>query len=124
MPLDPAALDNILQTVKQGIGIQPTDTTFDATLTIHINSAMMVLNQLGVGPAEVFVLGVDGSELWSAFLPDGDDATLALVKTYVILKVQSLFDPPTSGIVMTAHKELLQEFASRLVYQVDSQTAV
>lgn len=123
MALDPSALDNILETVKSGIGIQPTDTTFDGPLTVHINAALEIVNQFGVGVTTVRV-GLDGSELWTQFIPDGDDELLTLAKSYVILKVQSMFDPPTSGIVTGATQELLKEMGSRLVYEIESQETV
>jgi len=121
MALDPSALDNILETVKSGIGIQPSDTTFDGPLTNHINGALQIVNQMGLGDSTVRV-SVDGSELWSQFLPDGNDELYALAKSYVILKVQSMFDPPTSGIVTGAMEKLLDEAASRLIYEIESQT--
>lgn len=122
MALDPSALDNILETVKSGIGIQPTDTVFDGPITVHINSALMIVNQFGIGLDSVRV-GLDGAALWSEFLPNGDDQLIDLTKTYVILKVRALFDPPTSGIVTGAQQELLKEASSRLVYYAESLTA-
>lgn len=115
-----AELDNILQTVKEGIGISNTDTTFDGPILVHINSVMMILNQLGVGPTTVFTLS-DGTELWSEFLTAGDDDLYALVKSYTVLKVQAMFDPPTSGVVTTAHNNLIESMESRLVYQEEIQ---
>jgi len=116
-------LDNILQTVKEGIGISATDTTFDGPLLVHINSIMMILNQLGVGPTSVFIL-TDGTELWSTFLPAGDDALYSLVKSYTILQVQAMFDPPTTGAVSTAQNNLIEKLESRLLYQEESQPSV
>lgn len=116
MALDPSALDNILVTVKSGLGIQPSDTAFDGPITNHINSTLVVINELGVGVSG-FQLDVDGDELWSQFLPNGDDALYALVKSYMILEVQALFDPPTSGIVTGAIEKKRSELVSRIVYQ-------
>lgn len=113
-----AELDNILHTVKAGLDIQDTETVFDDILLTNINSVMMILHQMGIGPTPVYQLSDGASETWSAFLPDGDDAYLALVKTYMIKKVQMLFDPPTSGIVTNATEALLTEFETRLVTQV------
>lgn len=112
-----SALDNILESVKSGIGIQPADTTFDGPITNHINSVLMILNQVSVGVA--VRVAEDGAALWSEFLPDGDDDVLSLARSYTILKVQSLFDPPTSGIVTGAAKEVMDESLSRLLYMVE-----
>ena len=42
--------DSILDTIKQLLGIQYDYTAFDTDIIVHINSAFMALNQLGVGP--------------------------------------------------------------------------
>ena len=115
----PADIDTILVTVKEGIGIQATDTTFDGPLLLHINSALMILNQLGVGPEEGFVIaGNTPNVVWTNFLSLDELKYLALIKSFVILTVQMLFDPPTSGIVSTARKAMLEEYASRIETQI------
>ena len=42
-----------------------------------------------------------------------------LTKTYIGLKVRLIFDPPTSGSVMQAYKELISEYEWRLNVTVD-----
>ena len=42
--------DSILDTIKKLLGIPTTDLAFDEDVKVHINSAFMVLHQLGVGP--------------------------------------------------------------------------
>ena len=39
---------------------------------------------------------------------------LHLIKTYVYLKVRSLFDPPTTGFLITATNDQLKEYEWRL----------
>jgi len=107
----------ILRTVKEGLGIPVTVTTFDPIITVNINSVFMVLHSLGVGPDTVFTL-VTGTETWSDFFGDVDNPTFALIKSYVGLKVKLLFDPPTSGIVTASLERVITEFESRLLYQV------
>jgi hypothetical protein len=41
---------SILDSIKQLLGIDVNDTNFDKELIMHINGALMILNQLGVGP--------------------------------------------------------------------------
>lgn len=120
MPTPTSALDNILESVKLGIGIQADDTTFDGPITVHINSALMILNQLDVG-VQNFRVSESAAELWSEFLPDGDDDVLSLAKSYVVLKVQMLFDPPTSGIVTNAREKILDEMVGRLNAIMDTE---
>lgn len=113
--------DSILTNVKSLLDIQEVDTSFDDNLIISINSVMMVLHQLGVGPTTVF--SISGStETWSDFLPTGTDTTLSLVKNYVALKVKETFDPSASGIVSNALKTALTEYEARLAIQAEDIT--
>ena len=107
---------SILDSIKPLLGIQPSDTSFDTNLIVHINSVFMVLNQLGVGPDDVFSIE-DNTETWDLFLLAGDETYLGLTKSYMMLKVQQMFDPPTSGIVAGSTERLITEMESRLVTQ-------
>jgi hypothetical protein len=83
-------MDSILISIKKMLGIEDEYTHFDFDIIININSVLMTLNQLGVGPVVCFsITGKD--ELWTDFL--GDSIDLDAVKTYVYLKVRLLFDP-------------------------------
>ena len=46
--------DSILTSVKKLLGITEECTDFDADLILHINSVLMILTQIGVGPSEGF----------------------------------------------------------------------
>lgn len=115
--------ESILDSIKPLVGIQPTDTAFDTSLIIHINSVFMILNQLGVGTDSVFSIA-DNTETWDLFLLSGDETYLSLTKSYMALKVQSIFDPPTSGIVANALERTIQEMESRLVTQTEIRPTV
>lgn len=41
-------MDSILDSVKQMLGIEPDDESFDPEIIMHINSAFMTLNTLGI----------------------------------------------------------------------------
>ena len=71
----------------------------------------MILTQLGVGPPEGFIIN-DKSNTWNEFIPDGKN--LELVKSYVHLKVRTLFDPPSSSVVMESTNRMINEFEWRL----------
>ena len=103
--------ESILNSVKKILGIAPDYDAFDTDIIIHINSVFSTLTQLGIGPDEGFM--VEGPEAeWGDFLLD--DMRLNSVKTYVYLKVRVLFDPPTSGFVLTALQEQSKELEWRL----------
>ena len=44
--------ESILTSTKKLLGIEDDDTSFDLDVLIHINTALAILNQLGVGPNE------------------------------------------------------------------------
>lgn len=103
-------MDSILQSVKKKLGIQPDYEHFDEDIITDINSAFMILNQLGVGPDEPFrITGAD--EVWSDFIEDG---RIELVKSYVPLRVRLLFDPPTNSFLVDSINKQIQEFEFRM----------
>lgn len=103
--------ESILDSVKKGLGLAPDYEAFDADIIMHINSAFSVLNQLGVGPTVGYRIE-DATERWSDFLGNGDDSSF--VKTYVYLKVKLVFDPPTTGFVLTSIEKQITELEWRI----------
>lgn len=115
-------MDNsILTTTKILCGIDEECTDFDAILIIHINTVLMVLNQLGVGTKKVFSIR-DVSATWRDFL--GSKSDVQACTSYVGLKVKMIFDPPTSSVVADATNKLISEMEYRLVHQVEVERAV
>lgn len=110
------APENILESVKLMLGIQNDYTAFDQQILLHTNSVFVILNQLGVGPSNIFT--ADSSNVWSDFLVN-DSTDLNLVKSYVYLKVRLLFDPPTSSFAIEAMNKQAQEYEWRLNAFVD-----
>jgi len=85
--------DSILNTTKKILGIAPEYTAFDLDIITHINSMFFVLNQLGVGPTEGFMI-TDNTSKWSEFI---EAEAIIAVKTYMGLRVRLIFDPPATG---------------------------
>ena len=104
-------MDSILTSIKKLLGITEEYEHFDQDIIIHINTALMILTQLGVGPSEGFFIK-DKYALWSDFIPDGK--TSEAVKSYIYLKVRMLFDPPTSSSLMNAMEQNMKELEWRL----------
>lgn len=104
-------IDSILTSIKKLLGITEEYTNFDADIIMHINSVFMILNQLGVGPAEGFRIE-DDSAAWGDYITETDN--LDAVKSYMHLKVKLLFDPPLSSAVMEAMKQTINELEWRL----------
>ena len=109
--------ESILTSTKKLLGIEDNDTSFDLDVLIHINTALAILNQLGVGPNEGILL-VDKSTLWEAVL--ADNKFLAPAKSYVFLKVKLLFDPPLSSAAIESMNKLIAEFEWRLTVLVET----
>ena len=110
-------MESILTSIKKLLGIEESYEHFDTDIMIHINSALMVLRQLGVGPAEGFRI-TGSSETWDDYL--GDSILLEGVKTYVYQKTRLMFDPPTSSAHAEAMKNAISEFEWRLNVEAES----
>lgn len=108
-------MTSILTSIKKMLGIEETYTHFDVDITIYINSALMVLNQIGVGPDEPFLI-TSKTETWAGLL---GQANVEAVKTYIYLKVRLVFDPPTSSFVLESINKMITELEWRLNVQVE-----
>ena len=107
--------DSILATIKKMLGLESDYTAFDIDIMVFINSALMVLNQLGVGNS-LHILGA--TETWQDFL--GDSTDLESVKELVYLRVRRVFDPPASSSVLSSIDSQIDELQWRLNALVDS----
>lgn len=109
-------MDSILASVRKGVGIEQDYTHFDPDLIMHINSTFFTLFELGVGPQDKPFTIEDDSATWSDFI---DDAYADAVRSYMVLKVRLLFDPPQSGSVIELMKAQIAEYEWRLNVRVD-----
>ena len=108
--------DSILITIRKLIYGDPYADHFDADLIVHINMCFSLLNQLGVGPQEGFIV-TDETQNWSDYT--SDNIVLSMVKTYVALKVKAVFDPPLTSSVLEAMNKQIAELEWRLNVAVD-----
>ena len=108
--------DSILDTIKKLLGADTT-TDFDIDIIVHINSVFGILKQLGYGPEEGYAI-TGNTETWSDYLQNKTD--LNLIKTYVYLRVKSLFDPPQSGFFTDSMNNIIKEFEWRINVLVDT----
>ena len=109
--------ESILTLVKQSCGITEAQTVFDKDIIMHINSVLIILNQLGVGPTNGFTIS-DKTATWSELVSDGKN--LEAIKSYVYMKVKLLFDPPLSSTVMDCTNRMISELEWRLNVAVES----
>lgn len=108
--------DSIFDVTKKMLNIDIDDPAFDVDLIIHINSALMVLTQLGVGPSEGFMITGRESK-WSDLV--GNSMKIEAVKVYVFLKVRVLFDPPANSTVLESFNRSIAEMEWRLNANAD-----
>lgn len=107
---------SILNSVKDLLGVQHEEHGFDSELIFHINRAFLNLNQIGVGPNDVFSIE-DDTAMWSDFIDEA--GFVGSICEFVYLKVKMLFDPPASNVLMEALNELTKETEWRLREQLD-----
>ena len=108
--------DSILMTIRKLVCGNPYADHFDTDLLVHINACFSILNQLGVGPENGFVV-TDETQSWSSY--SDNDRILNMVKTYVTLKVKKIFDPPLTSSVLEAMDKEIKELEWRLNVAVD-----
>lgn len=106
--------DSILISIKDILGIDKNYDAFDSSIIMHINSALMSLNQLGYPSFRI--TGKD--ELWDDYLESFKD--FEGVKTYIFFKVQSAFDPPQTGPLFEAVERQIKELEFRLILQCET----
>lgn len=108
--------DSILMTIRKLVCGNPYADHFDTDLLVHINACFSILNQLGVGPENGFVV-TDDTQSWSSYI--ADNYILNMVKTYVTLKVKKIFDPPLTSSVLEAMDKEISQLEWRLNVAVD-----
>lgn len=102
---------SILTSTKKVLGIAESYTAFDLDILTHLNATFSILDQLGVGPDGGFYVE-DATAVWDDYgLPANQ---LNLVKTYVLLKVRLLFDPPTTSFLIAATEKQIEQYEWRL----------
>lgn len=108
---------SILESIKKTLGVPEDYDVFDPDILMHINTVFSTLNQLGVGPKEPFFVD-DKADTWTQFLAE-DPSVLAMVRSYVYIKVKLLFDPPTTSFAIDALKKTAEEYEWRLNVQAE-----
>ncbi len=107
--------DSILESIKKELGGEINHTGFDMPIITQINSAIMVLNQIGVGTHGFRI--EDNKAKWEDLL--GDRTDLESVKTYIYLKTKLVFDPPSSSFLVDAFERSIKELEYRLRLQME-----
>ena len=105
-------MESILTSVKKMLGYEKEDTGYDDEIIMHINSVLMDLNQMGVGPAEGFEIA-DDTSTWDEFITDMKK--FSGVKTYIFMRVKQIFDSATmSSALIESYNKQCDRFEWRL----------
>lgn len=111
-------MESILTSVKKMLGIEEDDTSFDEEIIMHINSVLMALTQMGVGPADGFEIE-DATTEWVEFIPSMKK--FSAVKSYLFMRVKLMFDSSTmSSSLVDAYNRQITEFEWRLNHAAES----
>lgn len=81
------------------------DASYAEDILRSVNSWIVALTQVGIGPPEGFQVN-DDTTTWEDFL--GIDPRFNLAKDYIFYKVKLAFDPPSAAII-ESYKELAAE---------------
>lgn len=104
--------DLIMASVKKGIGIDVSNTDFDSQLLGDINTAFLIVYQIGVGTTPYAMKSV--SDTWSNMfdtvgLSENEKAKTATIKKLVINRVKQFFDP--AGVSSSVNGALTEQNA-------------
>lgn len=107
----------ILPSIKKVLGISPDIAAFDTDITMHINTVLANLVQMGIGPSTGYAV-TSSENKWSDFITYEQPLLLQNVKSYVYIKVKMLFDPPSATSVIDAMNNQAKEIEYRMYTQV------
>lgn len=111
--------ESILTSVKSMLGLMEDDTTFDADVLFHINSAIATLTQIGVGPTKGFTV-TSKADTYEDFIGD-ETIPKQFTPLYIYYKTRLGFDPPSSSSTLECMKEALKETEWRLQIWAENQ---
>lgn len=105
-------IQSILDSVKKVLSIDPSYEAFDEDILMHVNSVFSTLTQLGVGPDNGFMIE-DKTAVWSDFIV-GNDPRFSMVKSYMVLRVRLLFDPPATSFAIESMQKQIDQLEWRI----------
>lgn len=111
-------MESILNTIKKLLGIDSEDINFDTDIIVLVNSSILSLSQMGIGPSNGYMV-TSHEDSWVDYISD-DTINLEGVKTYLYLKTKLIFDPPTNSTVIEAFNKNLSELEWRMMLAVET----
>lgn len=109
---------SILNTTKKLLGIPQDYTIYDEDIIVYINSALMTLNQNGIGPSSGFRV-IDSYETWTDLVGEREDQSA--VQLFVYATVRLAFDPPSTSYGLDSFRKIAEEALWRLNVQSETE---
>lgn len=103
---------SILLSVKDYLGVDPDDTTYDEDIISYINMALLRVKQISVAVPRLFTINGD-LEVWSDITDDQN--CLVPIEQYVKFKVKKMFIQTTSKTLSDAMDSILKEIEFALI---------
>lgn len=107
---------SILTTIKKLCHIDEDDTSFDPDLSIHINTAIFELEQVGVAHQDGFVV-FDKTQTWEDYI--GTRTDIEAIKSCIYLKVRLMFDPPSNSFLVESSNKQIDQLMWRIREQTE-----
>lgn len=110
--------ESILLSTKKVLNIPHGVDSFDLDVLMHINTAFSILSELGV--FDEAGVEITDETTWEE-LQEAQELTnpltvamVQMLRSYIFLRVRMLFDPPTTGFLLTSMEKQLQELEWRI----------
>lgn len=109
-------MNNILNSIKQNLGISEDCLDFDSEIISYTNMVFFTIKDIYIATNDFFILK-DGSETWDMYT--NDEELISLLIPYITLKVKLLFDPPNSSSYNNSINTTIKELEWRLFMKGD-----
>lgn len=113
--------DSILNSVKELLGIESECKDFDKPILLHINSAITVIRQYGIGEERLFRV-TSAKDTYRDYLGRFYDIA-PLVNEYIYFYVKKNFDTPQTSPLISAVDNELKQAEWRLILFADERKA-
>lgn len=110
--------ENIIDSIKEYVGISDVDSAFDQDIVLHINTVFSTLYQLGIGKSSPYHINTEDTATWAELFSEYSNC-VDFIKEYTFLRVRLLFDPPTNSYIMDSLKQTIQEMEYRLLMELE-----
>jgi len=110
---------SIFYDIKNLLGYGPDEEDFDDEILTHIQTSVMILAQLGVGPPEG--IHIDKNTEWSTLLKARKD--LSAITRFIFIDVKLAWDPPGTGPKVQAFERERDRLEWRINVQAELKEA-